>query len=265
MRRWNCWTPQEEALRRADEERRRADAERRRADAERRVQQEVDAFVRRQIDAAEQGVPRDTLQSGGLGPQMVRMAAGRFQYLGPQEAVWVSMERPFAIAKYEVTRGEFARFADSSRYRTEAERFTDDNVCPQELLRNQRRTWRRPRFSQTDAHPVVCVTIRDAMAYAEWLSEETGHLYRLPSSAEWQYAVRAGSEEALLYIERNERNNCGRGNLEEHPRGARIICTDGAQWTAPVGRFPPNPRRTSRHDRQRRGMGSCLRAPHSEH
>ena len=79
------------------------------------------------------------------------------------------------------------------------------------------------------------------MVYTEWLSQETGHTYRLPSAAEWQYAARAGSEEATLYIRRGRRNSCGRGNLEEHPWGARIICTDGATWTAEVGRFPPNP------------------------
>ena len=87
---------------------------------------------------------------------------------------------------------------------------------------------------------MVCLTILDAMAYAEWLSQETGHTYRLPSAAEWQYAARAGSEEAMPYRQRDRRNNCGRGNLEEHPRGARIICTDGAERTAEVGRFPPN-------------------------
>ena len=28
-------------------------------------------------------------------------------------------------------------------------------------------------------HPVTCISIRDALAYARWLSEETGQVYRV--------------------------------------------------------------------------------------
>ena len=234
-----------ELLDSAEERLRREESERRRADARRRVQQEVDTFVRRQREAAALPVPRASLQSGGLAPALVRMVTGRFQLFrwGAPQPVWVSIESPFAISKYEVTRGEFARFTETTRYRTEAERSQDDSTCANPIGYGRdrpRRTWRRPGFSQTDEHPVVCVTIRDAMAYSEWLSQETGHTYRLPSAAEWQYAARAGSEEAMLYLGRHNRNNCGLANLGEYPRSAGISCTDGVERTARVGRFPPN-------------------------
>ena len=245
----------EEAVRLAEAERRRAEAARQRAEEERRRaaarQRENDELARRQTEAAAVPLPRDPLRSGGLAPEMVSMPRGRFQYVPitgrsnldvGREPRWVSIDRSLAIAKYEVTRAEFARFAERGRYRTEAERSQEDSVCDFRVNRRLR-TWRQPGFSQTDAHPVVCVTIRDAMAYAEWLSQETGHTYRLPSAAEWQYAARAGSEEAMRHIQSDDRNNCGRGNLREYPdRVDRNPpgCVDGVERTAEVGRFPPN-------------------------
>ena len=47
----------------------------------------------------------------------------------------------------------------------------------------------RPPKGRAD-HPVVLVSHADATAYAEWLSQVTGHIWRLPSEQEWEKAVR---------------------------------------------------------------------------
>ena len=152
----------------------------------------------------------------------------------------MTFDRPFAIGKYEVTSGDFARFVDRARYRTEARRDPEygcrhEDTTREERTRNSGRRWNRPGFDQTDRHPVTCVSIRDAMAYARWLSQETGHRYRLPGAAEWEYAWRAGSPRAMLY-----RNRTGISDICRYAHVGRRDCFSGVRFTVEVGSLLQN-------------------------
>ena len=160
------------------------------------------------------------------GPELAFVPA-LFSRSGQRE----DLGHPFALARYEVTRGEYAAFAratgrDAAKCR--------EPRSPLSVLRKL--SWREPGFDQNDSHPAVCVTWADANAYAQWLGARTHARYRLPSRAEWLHATRWNA--ANLGI-------CAQGDLADDKRalfrgGEAKACSDGFAFTAPVGQFKPN-------------------------
>lgn len=165
--------------------------------------------------------------------------AGRDDDEGPQHQVMVST---FALAVTEVTRGEFAKFVAATGYETDAERNPrgcgapkpDSGVLP---------SWRDPGFAQTDEHPVVCVSRNDAERYAAWMSDELGTRVRLPTEAEFEYALRANSQTRLPWGT-DDNAACTHGNIgdvrfkqkfENTPNTG--ACDDGFTYTSPVGGY----------------------------
>ena len=197
---------------------------------------------------------KDELASGGKGPEMVVIPAGRFRMgcvsgrdCGDDETPVheVTIAQPFALSKYEVTRGEFRRFVTQAGYRTTAERGGGCYVWEgSEWTEKSSARWNNPGFNQSDTHPVVCVSWDDAVAYVEWLSSETGVRYRLPSEAEWEYTARSGST-TKYHFGNDESQLCRYGNhldrsasLEEWRNES---CSDGVgEGTAEVGSYRPN-------------------------
>ena len=150
-------------------------------------------------------------------PEMVVIPAGSFLMGSPEgqgsydERAQhdVTIAKPFALGKYEVTFAEWDACVDAGG----CDREPDDEG------------WGR------GARPVINVSWEDAQQYVAWLSGETGETYRLPSEAEWEYAARAGTTTPYFWGDEigQNRANC---------HGC------GSEWdsrqTAPVGSFAPN-------------------------
>ncbi|GHT89495.1 hypothetical protein FACS1894137_18850 [Spirochaetia bacterium] len=118
----------------------------------------------------------------------------------------------FYMGKYEVTVGEFRRFANAAGYKTTAESSGGGDVLTDGGWETKAdANWKNPYFSQGENQPVVLVSWYDAVRYCNWLSGQEGlspaytingenvswnrnaNGYRLPTEAEWEYACRAGT------------------------------------------------------------------------
>jgi formylglycine-generating enzyme required for sulfatase activity len=154
----------------------------------------------------------------------------------------------FYIGKYEVTVDQFRTFVDATGYRTEAEKDAGASIrTGSSWVTKRNANWRNPYFSQTDIHPVVCVSWKDATAYCRWLSRATGKKYRLPTEAEWEFACRAGTRTARYWGDNDvkiyEYANGAHESVKRagNPPGSAMQGDDGYDYTAPVGSYKPNP------------------------
>lgn len=204
----------------------------------------------------------ETLASGGSAPEMVVIPAGGFvmgspgderrrrKNEGPQHEI--TLTRGFALSRTEITVAQFRAFVDASGYRTSAERRGRSTIYDERtggMTERDAVDWRQDHAGRTAATnlPVVHVSWEDAKAYADWLTREIGATYRLPSEAEFEYALRAGSSTPFPWGEdrppRVLANLTGDGDRSATRRewgDAFRRYRDGFWGAAPVRSFDPN-------------------------
>ena len=130
---------------------------------------------------------------------------GRSKDEGPQRNVEVSA---FFMGKYQVTQAQYQAIMGKN-----------------------------PSYFKGDKHPVDSVSWNDAVEFCKKLSQKTGHTYRLPSEAEWEYACRSGTNTPFHFgetITDKLANYDASRTFANEPKGKY------RQKTTPVGEFPPN-------------------------
>lgn len=180
-------------------------------------------------------------------PVLVDLPGGPMQ-MGSDAPASTAAERPvtgvvlppFRLSATEITVAQYRRFLAGSGHDpgkgchvwTAAGRMRFDAAAG----------WDNPGHAVTDASPVACVSWADASAYAAWLGRETGLPVRLPSEAELEFAIRAGTSGDFPFDD-TDTAICEAVNGAD--AGSRFAwrnraCSDGFAESAPVGSLPAN-------------------------
>ena len=165
----------------------------------------------------------------------------------------VTLDKGFAMARTDVTVGQFREFVKASGYQPDSQRMGGASVYDERsgaMRDDTGASWQSDYAGRNadDKLPVVNVSWNDARAYAEWLSQRTGKKYRLPSEAEFEYALRGGTTTRYWWGDSSPKNKVENltGGNDRSSNGRRwsnafVGYKDGFWGPAPVMSFAANP------------------------
>ncbi|NJP07100.1 MAG: SUMF1/EgtB/PvdO family nonheme iron enzyme [Chloroflexaceae bacterium] len=172
--------------------------------------------------------------------EMVEVPAGPFLMGSSDTAPWDnSDEQPqhtlelpaYFIGKTEVTNAQFRAFVEGDGY-TNRDYWTEHGwQWREENDITMPYYWDNADWNGAE-QPVVGISWFEAVAYARWLSAQTGHEYRLPTEAEWEKAARG--PDGLLWPWGNQWRE-GLANTEEAGHGVTIAVGSYPDGASPYG------------------------------
>ena len=174
---------------------------------------------------------------------MVAVKGGSFQRGSKKSALTMPVREiavdDFWMGKYEVTWEEYEAFL----FRLfQEDSYAKINISP--LVSHPTPPYVDMTFGMgKKQRPVICVTQLAAKAYCMWLSAKTGHFYRLPTEAEWEYACKAGSKTKYYwgdeladykkhewFYENSNETYQKVGRLKANPFGLHDMLGNVAEW-----------------------------------
>jgi formylglycine-generating enzyme required for sulfatase activity len=177
--------------------------------------------------------------------------AGRQEAETPQHDVTIG--KGFALSRTAITVGQFREFVRVSGYQPDSIKMGGASVYDEGTgaMRDDPNAGWQDDYAGHNADnrlPVVNVSWNDAKAYVDWLSLRTGKTYRLPSEAEFEYALRGGTTSRYWWGDGTPANKAENltGSGDRSPSGRRWSNAfqgyrDGFWGPAPVMSFAPNP------------------------